>query len=257
MKRAMLWLLLIAAVVAATLLVCAPASWLASLVEKKTGGRLTLGDAQGTLWRGSAFIGGAASGDGPVTPLLPGRFAWQVSPLSLLGMVDLRLENKDALAQPVTFKGSWSQWQLSPSALLLPAEGLAGLGAPLNTVAPTGSMRLSWTTLQLELAQGAVAVNGRTTLEMTDMASKLSAIRPLGSYALALDWHGQQAQLTLSSQKGPLLLSGAGSLNNGRVQFSGQAQAAEGYEETLANLLNLLGQRRSGSDKNIIALEFR
>ncbi len=253
----MLWLLLIVAVVAATLLVCAPASWLAALVEQKTGGRLTLGDAQGTLWRGSAFVGGAASGDGPVTPLLPGRFAWRVSPLSLFGMVDLRLENPDALAQPVTFRGSWSQWQLSPSALLLPAEGLAGLGAPLNTVAPTGAMRLSWTTLELALADRTVAVNGRTTLEMTDMASTLSAVRPLGSYALALDWHGQQAQLNLSSQKGPLLLSGTGSLQHGRVQFSGQAQAAEGYEETLANLLNLLGQRRSGSDKNIIALEFR
>ena len=253
----MLWLLLIVASVAATLAVCAPASWLAALVEHKTGGRLTLGDAQGTLWRGSAFVGGAASGDGPVTPLLPGRFAWRVSPLSLIGMVDLQLENKEALAQPVTFKGGWKQWQLSPSALLLPADGLAGLGAPLNTVAPAGTMRLSWTTLSLELDRGVVAVNGRTTLEMSDMASGLSSIRPLGSYALALDWHGQQAQLTLSSQKGPLLLSGTGRLNNGRLQFSGQAQAADGYEETLANLLNLLGQRRSGSDKNIIALEFR
>src|SRR5471030_2578350 len=252
----MLWLLLIVASVAVTLAVCAPASWLASLVEQKTGGRLTLGDAQGALWRGSAFVGGAASGNGPVTPLLPGRFTWHVSPLSLIGMVDLQLENPDALAQPVTFKGGWKEWQLSPSALL-PADGLAGLGAPLNTVAPTGTLRLSWTTLALGLDHGVAAINGRTTLEMSDMASSLSAIRPLGSYALALDWHGQQAQLNLSSQKGPLLLSGTGSLNNGHLQFSGQAQAAEGYEETLANLLNLLGQRRSGSDKNIIALEFR
>jgi general secretion pathway protein N len=43
------------------------------MVERQTGGRLTLGDAQGTLWRGSAFVGGAPAG-GPVTPLLPGRF---------------------------------------------------------------------------------------------------------------------------------------------------------------------------------------
>src|SRR5476649_1758022 len=218
----MLWLLLIVASVAVTLAVCAPASWLASLVEQKTGGRLTLGDAQGTLWRGSAFVGGAASGNGPVTPLLPGRFTWRVSPLSLIGMVDLRLENPDALAQPVTFKGGWKEWQLSPSALLLPAEGLAGLGAPLNTVAPSGTMRLSWTGLELALDGNSVAVEGRTTLEMTDMASNLSSIRPLGSYALALDWHGQRAAVTLSSVKGPLLLSGTGNLANGHLQFSGQ-----------------------------------
>ena len=256
MKRAMLWLLTIALTVGLTLLVFFPATWVGSLVEQRTGGRLTLGDAQGTLWRGSAFVGGAASGDSPVTPLLPGRFSWKISPLALIGMVDLQLENSEALAQPVSFKGSWSHWQLSPSALLLPAEGLSGLGAPLNTIAPSGSMRLSWTGLELSLLDRQVSINGRTTLEMSDMASRLSSIRPLGSYALALDWTGQQAQLALSSVKGPLLLSGKGSLNNGRLRFSGQAEAAQGQEDALANLLNLLGQRKLGSERNIIALEF-
>jgi general secretion pathway protein N len=257
-KRFGLWLLaaLLGSVV--TVLLFFPATWMAGLVEKQTGGRLTLGDAQGTLWRGSAFIGGAASSNGAVTPLLPGRFAWKLSPLVVFGMVDLELSNAESLAQPVNFRGSWRHWQLSPSALLLPADGLAGLGAPLNTLAPSGVMRLSWTALELEAQGNTVAVNGRTTLEMTDMSSRLSPIKPLGSYQLALDWRGQQAQLDLSSVKGPLLLSGKGSLQNGRLQFSGQAQAADGYEQSLGNLLNLLGQRRPTSDgKNIIALEFR
>ncbi|MGV7208187.1 type II secretion system protein N [Oxalobacteraceae bacterium A2-2] len=257
MRRKLSWLLLALLTALLTLLVFLPATWVASAVENRTGGRLTLGDAQGTLWRGSAFIGGAASGNGPVTPLLPGRFQWRISPLALLGMVEVQLDNPDALAQPVLLKGGWREWQVSPSALLLPADGLAGLGAPLNTLAPSGSMRLSWTGLQLVLEQGALAVNGRTTLEMADMGSRLSPVRPLGSYTLALDWHGQQAGLTLSSIKGPLLLSGSGSLNQGRLQFSGQAEAAAGFEDTLANLLNLLGQRRANSEKNIIALEFR
>ena len=256
MKRALLWLLTIALTMVVTLLVFFPAAWVGSIVEQRTGGRLTLGDAQGTLWRGSAFIGGAAGNNSPVTPLLPGRFSWKISPLSLIGMVELQLDNPAALAQPVTFRGSWSHWQLSPSALLLPAEGLSGLGAPLNTLAPSGIMRLSWTGLELALENRQASVTGRTTLEMTDMASRLSSIRPLGSYALALDWAGQQAQLTLSSVKGPLLLSGKGSLNNGRLRFSGQAEAAQGQEDALANLLNLLGQRKPGSERNIIALEF-
>lgn len=260
MKRLVLWLAAVALAVALTVLMFLPAAWLGSMVESQTGGRLTLGDAQGTLWRGSAFIGGAASANGAVTPLLPGRFAWKVSPLSLLGMVDMELSNEQALAQPVRFKGGWSQWQLSPSALLLPADGLAGLGAPLNTLAPSGRLRLSWTTLELALAGAGVDVNGRTTLEMADMSSRLSPLKPLGSYQLALDWRGRQAQLDLSSLKGPLLLSGKGSLQlpGGRLQFSGQAEAADGYEQSLGNLLNLLGQRRPNSGgKNIIALEFR
>jgi general secretion pathway protein N len=256
-KRALLWGLATLLAGALTVLAFFPAAWLGPIVEQQTGGRLTLGDAQGTLWRGSAFIGGAPGAGGAVTPLLPGRFAWRLSPLVLLGSVSLQLENPLALSQPVRVTGSWSQWQVSPAELMLPAEGLAGLGAPLNTLAPSGVMRLSWSTLELMRQQQAVAVNGRTVLVMNDMGSRMSPVKPLGSYELAMDWQGQQAKLNLTTVRGALLLSGNGSLDRGRLQFSGQAAAANGYEETLGNLLNLLGQRRMVGGKNIIALEFK
>lgn len=230
---------------------------MAALVESQTGGRLTLGDAQGTLWNGSAFIGGAPSGSDPVTPLLPGRFAWHLSPMVLLGQVDLELQNPEALSQPVKLTGTWNQWQLSQAAVSLPAERLAGLGAPLNTIQPSGQMRLSWTPLQLMRAGNAVEVSGTMTLLMSDIASRLSPIKPLGAYQLIMDWRGRQAQLVLKSIKGPMLLSGNGTLTNGRLQFSGKAEAEEGQEERLANLLNLLGQRRREGDKDVIALEFK
>jgi general secretion pathway protein N len=257
MKRAFFWILAIAASAGLTLLAFFPASWVAQMVETQTGGRLTLGDAQGTLWRGSAFIGGAASGKDAVTPLLPGRFAWKVSPLVLVGSVDVELSNPESLSQPVNLRGGFSQWEVSPAAIMLPAEGLSGLGAPLNTIAPSGRMKLSWTSLQLAREGNAVSLNGRTTLELQDMASRLTSIRPLGSYTVALDWQGQAANLLLGTVKGPLLLSGTGKIDHGRLQFSGQAEAASGYEDTLAGLLNLLGQRRPNSVKNVIALEFR
>ncbi|HEY0064892.1 MAG TPA: type II secretion system protein N [Telluria sp.] len=257
MKRAVLWLFAIAAAVALTVLVFLPASWLASMVETETEGRLTLGDAQGTLWRGSAFIGGAAGAGGAVTPLLPGRFSWRLSPLLLLGQVELTLENPEALTQPVNLSGSTTQWQVSPAELLLPAERLAGLGAPLNTLAPSGVVKLSWTTLQLARAGQQVEVQGRTLLSLTDMGSRMAPVKPLGTYEVTMDWRGQKAQMSLSTVRGALLLSGTGALDQGRFQFSGQAQAADGYEETLGNLLNLLGQRRMVGGKKIIALEFK
>lgn len=257
MKRAVLWLAAVALTVALTVLAFLPASWLGPVVEGQTGGRLTLGDAQGTLWRGSAFIGGAPGEGGAVTPLLPGRFTWRLSPLVLLGRVDLQLENAQALSQPVNLRGSWSQWEVSPAALKLPAERLAGLGAPLNTLAPSGQMELSWTTLGLERMGQAVAVKGRTVLAMTDMGSRMAPIKPLGSYELAFDWRGQAAQMSLSTVRGALVLDGKGALDKGRLQFSGTARAADGYEDTLGNLLNLLGQRRMVNGKNIIALEFK
>ncbi|TFW22154.1 type II secretion system protein N [Massilia arenosa] len=257
MKRAALWIVALAVVVALTLFAFLPASWLGPIVEKQTGGRLTLGDPQGTLWHGSAFVGGAAGPDGAVTPLLPGRFSWTLSPMVLVGRVNMELDNPDALMLPVTVTGSWSQWQVSPGTLKLPADALAGLGAPLNTIAPSGQMRLTWTALQLERAVNTVAVSGHTTLDMQDMSSRMSPIKPLGSYQMAMDWHGRDAQMVLSTLKGALVLSGNGALTNGRFSFSGQATAGAGYENTMGNLLNLLGQHQVVNGKNIIALEFK
>lgn len=257
MMRLLSWSAAVVMVVFATVLAFLPASWLGPLVEQQTGGRLTLGDAQGTLWNGSAFLGGAPDAGGAVTPLLPGRFAWHLSPLVLLGQVHMELENPKALARPVRIDGSWSQWQVSSGELLLPAEGLAGLGAPLNTLAPTGTIRLAWNTLDLLREPNTVAVQGRTVLTMTDMGSRMSPIRPLGSYEMTFDWRGKQADLDLRTVRGALVLSGSGMLRNGRLRFSGQVSAGEGYEQTLGNMLNLLGQRRMVNGKNIIALEFR
>lgn len=257
MRRALTWSLLVILAVVATVLAFLPAAWLGPVVERQTGGRLTLGDAQGTLWRGSAFIGGAPGPGGSVTPLLPGRFAWTLSPLVVLGQVSMSLENAQALANPVRVEGSWSQWQVNAGELLLPAEGLSGLGAPLNTLAPSGRIRLSWNTLDLLRQQNAVTVQGRTVLSMSDMGSRMSPINPLGSYEMIMDWRGPQADLTLRTVRGALLLSGQGVLQNGRLRFSGQASAADGYEDQLGTMLNLLGQRRMVNGKNVIALEFR
>lgn len=257
MRRGLGWLVVVALAIALTVCAFLPASWLGTMVERQTGGRLTLGDAQGTLWSGSAFVGGAPGLGGSVTPLLPGRFTWRLSPLVLVGRVDMALENPQALAGPVRVTGSWSQWQVSEGQLLLPAEGLAGLGAPLNTLVPSGVIRLSWNRLDLARLPNSVAVTGRTTLSMSDMGSRMAPVKPLGSYEMMMDWRGQQADLVLRTVRGALLLSGNGTLQNGRLRFSGQASAADGYEDTLGNMLNLLGQRRMVNGKNIIALEFR
>lgn len=257
MRRMLLWALAGVLTIALTVAVFFPAAWLAPVVEAQTGGRLTLGDAQGTVWKGSAFIGGAPGGNDPVTPLLPGRFAWELSPLVLLGRVHAELRNPDALSQPVTITGSWWNWLVSSARIALPAQRLAGLGAPLNTIAPSGAMELNWTPLQLTRRGNVVDLQGTMVLEMKDIASRLSPVAPLGSYRARFDWSGQQANMSLSTINGPMLLSGNGRVINGRLQFSGKAEAAEGQEDRLANLLNLLGQRRREGGKEVIALEFK
>lgn len=257
MRRVLIWLLVAAFSVAVTIIAFYPASWMASALEARTDGRFTLADAQGTVWRGSGVFGGAPSRNDPVTQLLPGRFSWKLSPLSLLGRVELMVENPEALARPLSITGGWSELQVSSEAITLPAERLAGLGAPLNTIAPSGQMILSWERLRIERRDSRVGLYGTATLDMVDIASQLSSIRPLGSYRLRFDWQGQQAQLTLETVKGPLLLSGSGRMEDGKFQFAGKAEAEPGQEESLANLLNLLGQRRREGNKTVIGLEFR
>jgi general secretion pathway protein N len=254
--RLVIWLLMGVASIALTVLAFFPAAWLTAIVEQQTMGRLTLGDAHGTLWRGSAFLGGAASGGDPVTPLLPGRFSWRLSPMILLGSVDAELENAASLPQPISVTGSWHQWQVSAGAILLPAERLTALGAPLNTIQPSGQIRLIWEPLQLTQQDGKIEIGGMMNLEMNEVASRLSSIKPLGSYDLAFDWHGSHASVLLKTLKGPMLLNGSGMFSNGRLQFSGTARAEAGQEQRLANFLNLLGQRRREGDTDVIALEF-
>ena len=253
----MLWLLAGIVTVILTVLVFLPASWMGAVLEQQTGGRFTLVDAQGSLWRGSAFLGAAPGGSDPVTPLLPGRFSWRLSPLVLFGKTSLSVENAAVLSQPLTIEGGWRSWRVGSAALDLPAERLASLGAPLNTIQPAGNMRLSWSQLQLARQGPGVTLQGTMTLEMQDMSSRLSPVKPLGAYVLAFDWQGQQAQMTLKTTRGPMLLSGEGMLTNGRLRFSGKAEAEAGQEERLGNLLNLLGQRRREGNKNVIALEFK
>ncbi len=256
--RRFLWISLATLLaVAATALFSLPAAWLAPMVERQTGGRLTLGDPEGSVWRGSAFAGAASDPGAPVAPVLPGRFHWTVSPLLLLGMVDARIDNPEALDNTLTVSGSWNEWQLGPASVRMPAERLAALGAPLNTLQPSGRMQLSWPELRLRRNVQQMDIEGRMQLELTDIASALSPVKPLGAYRLQFDWQGARAQLTLATLSGPLQMEGKGAIVNGRLQFSGLAWAQPGEEQRLAVLLNLLGQQRQMGNRNVIALEFQ
>ena len=253
----MVWLAAALLAVGVTVVATLPAAWLVPLVEQQTEGRVSLGDPQGSVWQGSAFIGAASAASEPLAPLLPGRFRWRLSPLLLVGHVDAELVNEHALSQPVTVRGSWRSWDVGAGALVLPAERLATLGAPLNTVKPSGHMRLSWAPLALEHAPDGMRIDGRMQLDMTEIASALSPVKPLGAYRMEFLWRGDAAHLTLGTRAGPLVLEGAGDIVHGRLQFSGQAWAEAGKEQSLAILLNLLGQRRQVGSRSVIALEFK
>jgi general secretion pathway protein N len=240
-----------------TAFVFAPVVWLSMLLQSETGGRVELTNPEGSLWNGSALVGFAVDKSHDLTPLLPGRFEWHLSPILLLGQIELVVENSEALQQPLYVTGNFRHIQINPNSLMLPASRLVGLGAPLNTIKPSGKMKLSWDVLDLTFSDGNVDINGTMKLAMDDVASALSRVKPLGSYLMSFDWEGQEAKVDLKTTQGPMLLSGKGTLTHGYLRFSGLAQAEEKQVDNLANLLNLLGQHRPGADKNVISLEFK
>lgn len=229
------------------LLIWMPASWLTGAVASATQGRLVLDEARGSVWNGSARLvltGGEGSRDAAA---LPGRVEWQLRPVLLGATLALRLPCCAEQPVAIDLVPEWGggQVRVGPAKLKLPMGWLAGLGTPWNTVQLQGDLTLDSAGLDLRWAQGQPVPQGRVRLEALDVASRLSTLRPLGSYRLDLLAPGAAANPTLKLETlgGALLLSGQGEVVRGRVRFNGEASAVEGREAALANLLNIIGRR--------------
>jgi general secretion pathway protein N len=126
-----------------------------------------------------------------------------------------------------------------------PAALLAGLGTPWNTLQPEGELQLATQGLSVEWSAGRLALAGRAELVAQRMSSRLSTLRPMGSYRITVQG-GATPTLLLETLEGSLQLTGQGQWIGARLHFSGVAQAAPEREAALANLLNIIG-RRSGA----------
>ncbi len=239
----------------------APAHWLTHVIEQASGERVLLPDAQGTVWNGSAQwvlnegplnIAATPNATSPAnTTALPTRVTWQLGPR--IDWTNFRLNLSATVAsdcctpQPVRVDVSplWRglRVQVSDHTSNWPASWLVGLGAPWNTVQPEGQMQLHTTQLQWTQQAGHEQLQGQAELHMQQLSTRLSTLRPLGSYRVRVQG-GDTVALTLDTLEGSLVLQGAGQILNGRVHFSGEATAASGAEAALSNLLNILGQRQ-------------
>ncbi len=235
------------------LLLFAPARWLAVQVEHASEGRVRLSDAQGTVWAGSGQLslhGGQGSKD---VSVLPGRLHWRLLPA--LGALDLELHADCCTPEglQVHILPSWSgaRLQLADRQSHWSAQWLAGLGTPWNTIRPEGQLLLQSTAFVVQWAAGRWTWQGALQIDALDMASRLSTLRPMGSYRLRLQ-DGSSSPLELSTLRGGLQLQGSGQWSGGRWRFEGEASAAPDREEALANLLNIIGQRKGA--RSIIKL---
>ena len=115
--------------------------------------------------------------------------------------------------------------------------------APWNTVQPEGAMQLRTENLKWLSNAGAPKIQGLAELTLSQIATPLSTLRPLGTYRLRMQG-GDTMAVTLATLEGGLQLSGNGQWANGRLRFKGEARAQPAFEAALSNLLNILGQRQ-------------
>ena len=222
----------------------APASWLAVAMLKISDGRLVLAGSQGTLWNGSAQLvlsGGAGSKDAAA---LPGRLSWQLRPgwTGLHARFDAPCCTPQGLALEALPRWGGVSLRLSDAQSNWPASLLSGLGTPWNTLQPEGELHLSSQGMAVEVVQGRVSVAGRAQIEARRMSSRLSTLRPMGSYRVSITG-GPVTTLGLETLEGALQLSGNGQWAGARLRFEGLASAEPGSETALSNLLNIIGRR--------------
>lgn len=231
----------------------APARWLAGAIARASNGQVLLNDARDTVWRGSAQLvltGGAGSKDAVA---LPGRLRWNLLPrwdgVRAVLLADCCMQRPVAVRARVGLSGvdldvgdSVSQW---------PASLSAGLGTPWNTLQLDGELRLSTQALSIEWIEGRPVITGRAELSALRLASRLSTLRPMGSYRITLQG-GTPATLRLETLEGSLQLSGTGQWVGSRLRFRGEASAAPDRAAALDNLLNIIG-RRAGA-RSIISI---
>lgn len=249
-RAALPWLLVGALSSSAVVLAMAPAAWITPQFARQTGGHVNLVHPAGSVWHGSATLMLAAGSDKSAATLLPGRIQWRTGFWPLFtGRLRMVMLQSEAMPDPITVDATLRSATVTPGTLAVPASLLSGLGAPFNTLDLQGDVQLSWSEWRSFNRQAF----GQLTVTLNDVSSRISLVKPLGSYRVTLQAQGASSVLDLTTLKGPLMLNGSGTVSGASTSFHGTASATPEARDNLAGLLNLLG-RPSGP--GTVALNF-
>ncbi len=228
------------------LAVFAPAQWLASTVARASGGQVQLAQARGTVWNGSAQLVLTGGLDSQDAAALPGRLNWQLRPTwggGVRALVRAACCTPEPLRLQVQPRWGGAQLTVQDNQSQWPAALLTGLGTPWNTLQLQGQLALHTSGLNAEWASGRMLLAGQLQLDALAMSTRLSTLRPMGSYRLLLEG-GAVPTLQLTTLDGALQMQGSGQWVGKRLRFEGEATAEPEREAALSNLLNIIGRRR-------------
>jgi len=231
-------------------LVFAPAQWLTGSLERASAHRVQWQRVAGSIWSGSGQLS-LRDGTGVAeTATLPGTVSWTLRPR--WDGLDLDISAPCCIPETlhIALRIGWDgvNLALADATTQWPAEMLSGLGAPWNTVAAQGSLQLQSQQVRMHLAYHRWQLRGSVQLDALNMSTRLSPLTPIGSYRLRVEG-GETPTVELSTIEGHLELSGSGQWTGNHLRFQGQARAAAGFEDTLGNLLNVIGKRNGAQSR--------
>jgi general secretion pathway protein N len=218
-----------------------PIRFLSSSVAKMTNCQVVLLQPEGTIWQGSTQLGlsaikSATSETCPRPQVGSERFSWK-SQFSVFDLQSKWVIQYVNTMKPLELTVHPRAITLSSNQIELPANLLEVAGGILRTLNLRGKLDIRWDDLVWDGAP-----RGLVEVKFLNVASPISPIKPLGSYALTLQIN-QPLRFDFSTINGPLLLTAKGGVDRGRLSLQGEATAAPESIDSLIGLLSIIGNR--------------
>lgn len=218
-----------------------PAEVVARFAAQRSNNTVFLVDPKGTAWDGSASRVVIAS---PAEQVAIEQVRWHARLSRLVrGELAAQVQISDhSNALIVTTPRSIT---LEDARLRLPANLLSVLAPNLSIWRPSGEFRIDTTGFTV----GNEGSKGQAILLWRHAGTNLSRVQPLGDYTASVEGSGKAINFVVSTQKGPLHVSGQGTWRSKTAwQFNGQARATEGKQAALDDLLKLFSSRKDGDN---------
>lgn len=234
----MAYALLGVAAFAVFLIVRAPASLLATAMERASHNTITIGAPAGTIWSGSGQLVARQTSESAVGL---GQVTWTINPLWLLaGKIGLGITvSGGGTDVGGHVRAGFGSVTLEGVKGVFPARLVPYFYAPAELLGPDGRVEISVPHLRWSRKNG---ITGVAEIRWRDAASSLTMVRPLGDYRLSLEGQGGTAAIMLETIEGVLVLAGKGHYTSSpaMLKIAGTARAADRHGE-LEPLLGMMG----------------
>lgn len=219
------------------LLLYAPAQLMSVALKKLSGDWLSLANAQGSLWHGSAHIL-ISNASNKADSLDIGNASWDIQPLQLLvGKLSVSLTWNQGAPFWVTLDRS--RLNIEHAKFIMTTEIISVLVPSLKAAQLGGKLAVRCDNFSLTRNE----ILGRLYIDLNQASSLLSTVNPLGNYHANIAGEGNSAAIKLNTiSNGPLIIQGNGRwLQNEGLHFEGTAEAQPTAKLKLQELLRVLG----------------